>query len=560
MPSLMQSLQGQDFGYLRIIAKLWNLEFSAPDEKVGLQRLIPLLLSSDLFAEIIEALPLEAQEALQDIQGNNGRMRWTFFTRRYGEIREMGAARRDREHPYQENTTISEMLWYRGLIGINFFDAPEGPQEFAYIPDEFLAFLPPGMTNTMPVLGRKATSNEFAFVIPANDSILDETCMLLAMLRKGEENILNEMIYLESRESSIYPSKLQHLKTLLLAAGLIDVHGGILLEPTRKFLEASRGDALLALSNAWLFSKEFNELCMLPGLICEGEWQNDPLLARKSVLSFLYTLEDIPSPINDKIEASFWSLSPFIFSIRQSHPDFQRPTGDYDSWYLKDQTSGENLRGFEHWDDVEGKLIRFMIEGPLHWLGFVDIGLSEEMGMVNSFRFSELAYDLLNNKPPQNLDVEKGTLYIKSNGRVSASPSVPRSIRYQIARFSKIGITTSDGYQFQITPSSLKAAQQQGLRVSQLLSLLQKHSKNLPPNLKKALKRWESYGYEVMFKRVSVLQLSDAGLMKSLLSSTVSRYLGEQLSPTAVIVKEDAKDKILTFLMDLGYFGEFEEG
>ena len=59
-------------------------------------------------------------------------------------------------------------------------------------------------------------------------------------------------------------------------------------------------------------------------------------------------------------------------AVHQQQPDFQRPAGDYDSWFLRDQQSGEFLRGFEHWDEVDGALLRYLICGPLHWLGGVD--------------------------------------------------------------------------------------------------------------------------------------------------------------------------------------------
>ena len=36
-----------------------------------------------------------------------------------------------------------------------------------------------------------------------------------------------------------------------------------------------------------------------------------------------------------------------------------------------DVESGQYLSGFESWDLVEGRLLRFLIEGPLFWLGAI---------------------------------------------------------------------------------------------------------------------------------------------------------------------------------------------
>ena len=154
------------------------------------------------------------------------------------------------------------------------------------------------------------------------------------------------------------------LLELLKAARLVDDAGLPLAEPTRAFLEASRGQALALLANEWMQALYLNELRLLPGLKCEGDWLNDPLRARQALLTWL---GKVPA------DASWWSLASFVKAIHDRDPDFQRPAGDYDSWFIRSTRSGEFLRGFECWDEVDGALLRFLISGPLHWLGFLDL-------------------------------------------------------------------------------------------------------------------------------------------------------------------------------------------
>ena len=71
MPDLIQSLQGRDLGHLRIIAELWGLDFNAPDTRIGLSRLIPLLIDRDLLGETIQTLPEGARRALIDLGQND---------------------------------------------------------------------------------------------------------------------------------------------------------------------------------------------------------------------------------------------------------------------------------------------------------------------------------------------------------------------------------------------------------------------------------------------------------------------------------------------------------
>ena len=75
--------------------------------------------------------------------------------------------------------------------------------------------------------------------------------------------------------------------------------------------------------------------------------------------------------------------------------------GDYDSWYLRDAESGEYLRGFEHWEQVDGALVYYLITGPLHWLGILHLGASEEDGEVLALRYSSWAPRLLNGQAPE---------------------------------------------------------------------------------------------------------------------------------------------------------------
>ena len=77
------------------------------------------------------------------------------------------------------------------------------------------------------------------------------------------------------------------LEILLREAGLVDEQRLPKGEEARVFLEASRQDALARLVGTWLSSTLFNEMRLLPGIVSEGEWHNDPHFTRRSVLSFL---------------------------------------------------------------------------------------------------------------------------------------------------------------------------------------------------------------------------------------------------------------------------------
>lgn len=573
MPDLFQSLQGRDLGHLRIVAGLWGLEFSAPDARVGLQRLAPLLLDAPLVQEVVELLPEQARSALDDLLRSEGRLPWPVFTRRYGAVREMGPARRDRERPYAIDSSPAEMLWYRALAGRAFFDTPAGPQEFAFIPDDLLPLIPqPEVSGPQP-LGRPASPAERSVALPANDRVLDHACTLLAALRLGlpldDPAVAWEEEAAAAPAAALTPAVLQ---ALLAAAGLLDPSGIPLPEPTRTFLEAPRSEAVARLVTAWLRSPDFNELHLLPGLSPEGDWRNDPLGSRQAVLEFLMTVPGSPTlPAREAgPERPYWSLAAFVAAIRQQHPDFQRPAGDYDSWYLREEASGEFLRGFEHWDAVDGALIRYIICGPLHWLGVLDLAAPAADpggGAVGpaaapqpaAFRFSAWGAALLAGAAPDGLPVEDEPLHAGSDARVHAPRLAPRPARYQLARFCLWEGETATGYHYRITPSSLQRARQQGLRGGQLLTLLRRWAPGVPPVLARALERWDEHGSEARLERVTILRLSSPELLQALRSSRGARFLGDPLGPTTVIVRPGAWQKVMSVLAEMGYLTELIE-
>ncbi len=547
MPDLIQSLQGRDLGHLRIVADMWGVKLNAKEARGALKSLSAGLLDPSTVEELLEILPAEARAGLDDLIAHQGRLPWKIYTRRYGEVREMGPGKRDRERPYLNPSSAAEALWYRALVGRAFFDTPSGPEEFAYVPDDLLALLPAPESGALVVMGRPAWPAEKSRPQLAQDSILDHACTLLAALRMGLPEESLQTVTGDWIEP--YPV---FLRALLSAAGVLDETGSPQPEPARAFLEAPRAEAFLQLFQSYLRSPSLNELTMLPGLSKEGEWQNDPLRTRQAMMGFLSTV-----PAN-----TWWCLAAFVEVIRRSHPDFQRPAGDYDSWYIREDRSGEFLRGFENWDAVDGALIRFTLCGPLHWLGILDLAFPELSSAsagtepASAFRASRWAADLLAGEVPQGLPDESEMILVTSDARLHVPRLALRRIRYQVARFCQWEGEKADIYQYRLTPASLERARSQNLQVSHLIALLRRHTSALPPSLVAALERWERYGSQARMEQMTILRLSSPDLLQTLRSSKAARFLGDPLGPTVVEVNPGAWKKVLAILAEMGYLGE----
>ncbi len=114
---------------------------------------------------------------------------------------------------------------------------------------------------------------------------------------------------------------------------------------------------------------------------------------------------------------------------------------------------------------------------------------------------------------------EDESIVVRSDARVSVKRLVPRRVRYQLARFCEWGKETPDEYQYQISSVSLGEAKKQGLKVSQLLALLNRSAKAVPPSLVKALERWENVGSEARLEKMVILRVASVEVMQSLRNS-----------------------------------------
>ena len=534
MPDLFHSLLKQDIGHLRVIAELWGLELKSTEADAAREELSVSLLEPDLFAELIDSLSPEADSAITALITSGGRIPWPTFTRKYGEIREAGAGKRDREKLYLNSTSTTEILYYRGLLARAFFDTKKGPQEFAYIPDDLLSLLDREENDeqedveepeSAEPLGRAASPGEKGQEIPANDFILDDATTLLAALRLG----------IEPPKTKIPVNVLQ---SLLDAANLIK-GSTPQPEPVKAFLESSRADALAMLQHAWAESELFNELCLLPTIVCEGEWKNHPQETREFLLNLL---DAIP-------EGKWWSVTAFVRDIKQKYADFQRPAGDYDSWFIKRLSDGEYLRGFASWDQVDGALIKYFITHILHWLGQVDLCIADGAAEPTSFQITSQSIHATS--------AENRKLNISSQGMISVPRLAPRVVRYQISRFCEWDAPKEDAYRYRISTNSLTKAREQGLKVEHLLALLSRHSDaGVPPSLIKALKRWEVNGTEVRVQTQVILKVSRSEILEEMRKSRASKFLGEVLSPTTVVIKGGAIQKVMEVLTELGLLTE----
>jgi hypothetical protein len=563
MRTLQQCLLDTDAVRLRVIARFWDVEPTASRRRDIAIQLAEAMAAPEAVAAAWDALPGDQRRALEALLAAGGQMPLRVFVRQWGEIRAMGPGRAERERPWREPISPVEGLWYRGFISRAFEQGPEGTYEAVFIPPELRTH--PAAAPELPIAIAPAPAPVPAVTSSAGDALLDDACTLLAYLQSEQVRPQPDDGWPARHQSRLIrrlrdpdPARLNLLRHLVRGLGWLRVTDSGHLRPdpgpVTAWLQSPIAQQRRTLAGAWRDDPTWNDLFHVPGLIPEdtGAWCNDSLVARKAILRHL-----------EACEAGAWyALIAFASAIKQVDPDFQRPDGDYTTWYIRDSASGAYLSGFESWDGVEGALIRYLIAGPLAWLGLVDLGADAPGAPAAVFRLTlggAACLDLV--APPPEPEPAPAPLALRRDFTVLVPPA-RRYDRFQLARVAEWVSSPLAGeaegseplFTYRLTPSSLERARRQGISAARVLEFLGRATDApLPRSVEAALTRWDARGAEASLERVVMLRLSSEELMAQVTSSpSTRRLIGEQVGPMAALVREKDWPRLVAALGEMG--------
>ncbi len=523
MRTLEQALIEHELITLRVIGEWWELDLSGKDKVACAAALAQTLSNLDLTLEL-KFLQADEAAAVEELVSAGGRMPVAAFGRQHGEVRLMGPGRLEREEPWFDPASPAEALWYRGLIFRGFDESDEAMVEFYFIPEELLAKLPrPNQANAAPAGSLAAVSPPDSYREVVTNLVDDLTTLFVLAHREGLQASPSDQVRAFLQDE--HPDRLTLLLRLALENRFLrQTEEG--LKPARRavdWLQQSREFQLRELAEAWKGSA-WNDLCHTPELACEGSgWSNDPLEARKVLLTALQRDE------------KWYPFQGIVSAIKETNPDFQRPDGNYDIWYIRDLASDAYVAGFVNWDLVEGRLLRFLITGPLAWLGMVEAG-------EDRFRLTSRGLAWLEDKTPEQEELHI-PLIVQADASVIVPANASRYQRFQTARIAELApFTAGQPYQYRITPGSLERAKAQGITPSRVLEFLTKAGGRQPPaSVKRAIERWDSKGLEGRIEPTVILRVQDAGIIDKLQSDQRTRqFLEERLGDLAVVIRSDS--------------------
>jgi len=562
MQDLLPTLLEYDPGMLAIIAHRWDVDLGKLDKEEAARTLASAMLDPEHAAAEWARLTDGERGALQAlVSAPQHKMPEAQFSRIFGEIRQMGPGRRDREKPHLNPANAAEALYFRGLLAITYDQAKTGAQRFVYVPTDLAAVLPTHETGFQveaePAPAYERGEYEPQTVQPATTTLVDDLTTLLAYLQvvptPSEHATLTAQINEDLGTRWLgepHPARTALLITLAGSLGLASAERGVF-KPVparaRAWLERTRPQQVRALAEGWRDSTLYNDLWHTPGLQPDDTgWRNDPLLARQTVLTFL---EMVPPD-------DWWPVSEFVQFVKDNDPDFQRPAGDYDSWYIRDASTGEYLRGFESWDRVDGALLWFILTGPMYWLGLTDLGDEGALCRLTAYgRALVGAADWPD--PPE----EPEPITIQPDGTIFVARTVSRYDRFQLARITEWG-PAGDPYVYHLSVTGLQRAAAQGIPPNVTRAFLRRASgAELPPSIIQLIDQWErGAGAAAQILRAAVLRVPAEETMRFVTETPeLRRYLGASLGPTAAIVRPGQEQNLAAALQSHGILVEFDE-
>jgi len=309
----------------------------------------------------------------------------------------------------------------------------------------------------------------------------------------------------------------------------------------RQWLGQPDADQWLACYIAWRDDRTWDELYDLPGIICDrSTCPNEPWGARKRLCSHLEGLA----------EEQWYELDSFVAALRQVQPDYLRPDGDMDSWLVRDAASGEFLRGMSSWEAIEGALARYLVTGPLHWLGIVDLGTDAESHQI--FRISAPGSELLSELPPHIPDDRPGAPLAVIDARLQVTIDLRNSRyqRYQLERLAEWRRHGEGQARYQLSEDSVWQAENAGITTDQMLTFLRRITNDrLPEIAMRTLQAWgQRYG-SASLRHAVLLETVDAATMQRIRKvPAIAALLGHTLGATRCLVDEDNMERLIAEL------------
>lgn len=455
----------------------------------------------------------------------------------------------------QQPLSLTIALLQKGLIYRSFGTIGSWRGELYHVPGELReaisASLPPGPGLAKPEVRTSVVPE----AIEQRDSPSDLFC-LLSFLRRGERRAYQgflsrfDLPKLEQEasggagelETGDAERRWRFLLHLALASSWVR-RDGPFLKPGRvaaQILSGHPHEVRQRMLDRYLKDRSWSDLTEAGRARQSlGSRRIDEAAARQVVLHYL-----------QEFAGGEWvSEDAFCDAVHATNPDFLREDYASLSWAMVDVAAEAELYGAESWDPVEGEWIRYVLRGPLYWLGIVRCG-RDSGGRRAAF---QLAPEVAVQDPALFLPEDTQQVVFRDDLGMFAPSGVDLGLLYRIEPYLVLRGRDAAGSSYRFTRVSVLRGLEAGGSWDELRELVEQLSLHVPEHVSHQLREWAaSYGRLLLEGAILLTAVTEEEADSAVQSPGVASCLGERLGRQTFRVSPERVWQLTDVLREAG--------
>lgn len=247
----------------------------------------------------------------------------------------------------------------------------------------------------------------------------------------------------------------------------------------------------------------------------------------------------------------------FAETARQTDPDFLHNYYGPDVWgfAVKDNERLDPAHRND-WDRGYRPVLAAFLEGPLRWLGVVDVGYKGQY--LVAFRLTPTGAWLLRgeDRPPSLLPAEADEAPIAwlDEHMFRALPG-PELGNILAVADGALATLTRRAFGYELTGEGVQRAFAHGFEPAAIAEVFEKAGAPLPETTRQHIEDlWSHFGQVHLYEKLTVLELADDLALRELSANiNLRQHIVHQFSPRLVVVEDSAVDSLVEELIQKGY-------
>lgn len=315
------------------------------------------------------------------------------------------------------------------------------------------------------------------------------------------------------------------------------------------WLSRSRYEQIENLYSVWLDQEEPDDKTVLADLIVHSAGLRHPWRRVKRVLiNFMRILPD-----------GWVSFDRIVSLLQIQRPHFYRSRHAHGLWQLTERATRASIPSEKIWDNLERRVLIYLLTGPLTWMGLVDLGKDQE-GRWEGFVISPIGRAVINGDSGRMPDDTGETstplnrIIIQSDFDVLAPAGIVLSVRNRLERIAQL-VSGGHVQRYHISRETIAAALESGLTSGDIIQFLETNSSApLPQNVRTSILDWIGEFGKIEIREGMAVLAEDEYILQNILSHPATgRLVGDRIGPRAAWLDGCNCEELVNELKRIGY-------